>query len=212
MKKNVEIIEKLIRNINHEIKNPLTVIRGYAQLLAMKEASEEFQKKTAKYIIENVDLIDDRISALYKAFSVSYEEKTQIDLKNELHSIIGNFDEEIQSRIRVHSEFDGITEICKKAFQRLIECLVGNFNWKNNPDATVEIFLKPHNGRCEIFISYCKADFSNYSHELFYLPFMDKNNFSVGTEIFEVYCICESNGWNLLLIKETNKSGFSITI
>ncbi|RPI89511.1 MAG: hypothetical protein EHM32_12570, partial [Spirochaetales bacterium] len=32
----VTIIETLIRNLSHELKNPLTTIKGYAQLLALK--------------------------------------------------------------------------------------------------------------------------------------------------------------------------------
>ncbi|MCX7678715.1 MAG: hypothetical protein N2316_05800 [Spirochaetes bacterium] len=212
MKKNSEIMERLIRNINHEIKNPLTVIRGYAQLLTMKEANAEFQKKTGMYIIENVDLIDERLSGLYRAFNLPSEENVLVNVLDEISSIIEKYEPEKKSRIHIVAEPNCEVQLCKMAFRRTIECLIGGFNWNRNPNSVIEISIKKVNGNLEFFITYSNTDFSNFSQEWFYLPFVDKNVFCSGIEIFEVYCISEAQGWNFQIINDDNKNGFSIRV
>jgi len=65
----VDIIEKVIRNIAHEVRNPLTTIRGYAQLLTQKLDAASIQK-SQKMIVEQAERIDGMFNDLYNAFTI----------------------------------------------------------------------------------------------------------------------------------------------
>lgn len=207
-----EIMERLIRNINHEIKNPLTVIRGYAQLLTMKVSDEEFQKKTGRLIMENVDLIDARISAMYKAFAQVSGERCTVDIVQELHHIVQSYREEFRTRIEICGKSPCEASINREAFHRVVDCLQRGFNWKANPHVTALIDVGVSEGQITLLFEYRNADFSNLPHKWFYLPFSEKTNFTIGTEIFEAYCLAAANGWVFDLLKESGKNGFIVRI
>ncbi len=206
------IMERLIRNINHEIKNPLTVIRGYAQLLTMKASDEEYQKKTGRLIMENVDLIDERISAMYRAFSPSSAEPAALDISEEVFRVVHSCEEEYQKRIEVTAEGHVETLVNHGAFQRMIECFVCGFNWKGYPHASIIIHIGSPNGSPQLVIEYRNVDFSAFHTDWFFLPFADKANFKTGTELFEIYCLADANGWGFDLLKESDKNGFVVSI
>lgn len=212
MNERTAMMERLIRNINHEIKNPLTVIRGYAQLLTMKASDEEFQKKTGRLIMENVDLIDERISAMYRAFPQTSAERNAVDLSQELHRIVQSYEEELQKHIEVFPK-DTLEAIINPAsFRRMVDCLVRGFNWKENAGVSIRIELGLADGRPELVFEYRNADFSVFHADWFYLPFSEKTNFTSGTEIFEVYCLADANGWVFEMFKECDKNGFVVRI
>lgn len=212
MKEKTEMMERLIRNINHEIKNPLTVIRGYAQLLTMKAADEEFQKKTGRLIMENVDIVDDRISAMYRAFSQTPADHSTSNIVEEIHRIVQSFGDEFKKRVEISCEHAIDAEVNSTDFGRIIECLVLGFNWKGNEQAHIRIEIGLRDGRPALEFNYQNADFSNFNTDWFYLPFSEKTNFKGGTEIFEVFCLAEKNGWDFKLLRESNNNGFIVIL
>ncbi len=212
MNEKTEMMERLIRNINHEIKNPLTVIRGYAQLLTMKSSDADFQKKTGRLIMENVDLIDERITAMYRAFTQTSSKHAVVDISQELHRIVQSYESELQKHIEISAASSSEVFINAEAFRRVVDCLVQGFNWKENTDASVIIEISSDNGRLSLVFEYRNADFSHLHHMWFYLPFSEKTNFASGTEIFEAYCLADANGWDFNLLNESGKNGFIVRI
>ncbi len=212
MNEKTEMMERLIRNINHEIKNPLTVIRGYAQLLTMKSSDADFQKKTGRLIMENVDLIDERITAMYRAFTRTSTKRANVDISQELQRIVQSYESELQKHIEIAGESSTEVFIDIEAFRRVVNCLVRGFNWKENPDASIHIEVRVVDGRPELVFEYHNANFTNMHHAWFYLPFSEKTNFASGTEIFEAYCLADANGWYFNLLHESGKNGFIVRI
>jgi hypothetical protein len=212
MKKDIEMMERLIRNINHEIKNPLTVIRGYAQLLTMKKSEVDFQKKTGNIIMENVDLIDERISALYRAFSSAPESAETVNVAKEVFGIIQSYGEDVEKKIKVSGENSLEASLCRIAFRRVIDCLILGFNWKEHPASLIHIIVGMQSGRTSLNFHFLNADFSCFHDELFYLPFSEKTYFKGGTELFEVYFLSHANGWDFSIVKDGETSGFLVIL
>ncbi|HON79082.1 MAG TPA: histidine kinase dimerization/phospho-acceptor domain-containing protein, partial [Spirochaetota bacterium] len=73
------VVEKIIRNFNHELKNPLTTIKGYAQLLGSKANDPQFVEKSRNIIIENVDDIDSKMNRMYDIFNLPGGERDAIN-------------------------------------------------------------------------------------------------------------------------------------
>ncbi len=212
MKKDIETMERLIRNINHEIKNPLTVIRGYAQLLTMKKSEADFQKKTGNIIMENVDLIDERISALYRAFASAPESPATVNVAKEVFGIIQSYDEDVAKSITISGEKSLEASLCRTAFRRVIDCLILGFNWKEHPASSIHVIVGAQAGRTSLKFHFLDADFSCFHDELFYLPFSEKTYFTGGTELFEVYFLSHANGWDFSILKDAETSGFMVIL
>jgi len=99
MKENISRLQDasktFFNNATHELKTPLTVIRGYTQLLH----EEEFEDKDIVEMLNNIEdetvrmnnLIQ-KILTLSKSEMILNKEKEEINLKNEIEDILNLFD------------------------------------------------------------------------------------------------------------------------
>lgn len=84
----LEIVSQLASSISHEVRNPLTVVKGFLQLLAQNDLSEEKRKEFINYSLQEIDRANDIIGN-YLTFAKPAPEKIILmDLKLELQKAI----------------------------------------------------------------------------------------------------------------------------
>lgn len=84
----MEIVSQLAASISHEVRNPLTVVKGFTQLLKTQNLTPESRDEYIKHILEELnraqEIIDD-----YLTFAKPAPEKLdQISVKQELNRVI----------------------------------------------------------------------------------------------------------------------------
>lgn len=135
MKENISSLQDsskiFFNNATHELKTPLTVIRGYTQLLH----EEEFEDKDIVEMLNNIEdetlrmnnLIQN-ILTLSKSEMILNKEKEEISLKNEIENILNLFDviiRENEYKINLNLENINIFGI-KEDIRTLISNLIDN--------------------------------------------------------------------------------------
>ena len=210
-----EVIERLIRNISHEIKNPLTTIKGYAQLLGMKSGDLEFVEKTRKMVVDNVDLIDDRINSLYEIFELQRGTPVKTDIAALLESFRAALDGDLGRKVSLQLKQGPLEAVVDAGLlERALGIIVGGFDWANNPGVDIIITAErdENRGKAAVSLLFGGISFSEYSRNTFYLPFSGKRHFERGTELFEVFCLARKNGWDFDLAGEGDRAGFVLGV
>lgn len=138
--------EKWISNISHDLKNPLTTIKGYAEIMADQdyEVSLEEQTKFAEIIKRNVDVIeglvkDLNLSRLLKEGKVLMK-KEQIDVCSLLKECCNDTDIKYRDRIIPYFEDKQIfINADKNYIRRVFTNIICNAFIHNSDD--VEVFV-----------------------------------------------------------------------
>jgi K+-sensing histidine kinase KdpD len=208
---NQKIIEQIIKNLSHEIKNPLATIKGYAQLLSMRPNNPEMLEKSQRMIIEQIDRIDLLLKNLYDIFSTSLEDPESFDAIPKIDEMIAVFEYDINAKLTKTISLESALITGKKIFfEKIIILIIKNFDWKNNPQVTCEIILDKKNNQNILEIRFKSISFKDFDKDLFYLPFSFKKCYLKGTELYEVYSICNKCNWTLELMNQNDLNGFRI--
>ncbi|MFY0782922.1 ATP-binding protein [Peribacillus simplex] len=77
----MEIVSQLAASISHEVRNPLTVVKGFVQLLKDTDISQEVKEQYIKHIVRELDSAESIISE-YLAFAKPAIEKVDTILIN----------------------------------------------------------------------------------------------------------------------------------
>lgn len=84
----MEVVSHLASSISHEVRNPLAVVRGFLQMMAEDELSEEKRKEFISISIGEIDRANDIIRN-YLTFAKPTPERIEIlDIKQELEKAI----------------------------------------------------------------------------------------------------------------------------
>ncbi|AGX43069.1 sensor histidine kinase [Clostridium saccharobutylicum] len=131
-------IKEMITNISHDLRTPLTAVKGYMELLA-RNLQEEKQKKTAGTIIKHIDQLDKLINCFfelsYLEMSDDNIELSKVNLTNTLCNSIVNYIYEFEKRdikVEINTEQPlyvvGNEEMIKRIIENLIKnCLVHSY-------------------------------------------------------------------------------------
>jgi hypothetical protein len=204
-----ELIERLIRNLSHELKNPLTTIKGYAQLASMSLDDPEALKKSQSMILSQVEKINGILEELYRIFSHVAGSRERVMMRDVLEEIIAGAKSD-----GAHAELGGEGSPEPRAnipgFKRLVGALVLGFDWKNNPGTMLRIDLSGSGEKGSIRFRYLGAAFDDLAPDSFFLPYATKRHFHSGTELYEAAVIAHAHGWDLRLVQEDDHSALEL--
>lgn len=202
----IDIFERVIRNIAHEVRNPLTTIKGYAQILSQKNDLAHIAR-SQNIIIEQAERINAIFTELYDAFTIVDEVKTECIFPHIVQSITNDSPYKKHINLGNNEEFKMYLNI-----QRLSDCIhtiVNGFNWQYFNDVSLDIVSEKKTD-CYIYFNFSGVAFDNIFDDYFYFPFQSRQYFAHGTELFKVYCISKKIGWHFSINK--NNNGFVIRI
>lgn len=202
----VDIIERVIRNIAHEVRNPLTTVKGYAQLLSHKNDAALITK-SQNMILEQTERIDSMFTELYDAFTVTEDDTVECLFPEVLYEVVDESPHLKYITIESTTQFRVLLYA-----HRLCQCvrtIINGFNWKyfNNASTVITAEKKLF---CCIAIRFSGVVFDSIPEEIFYYPYQCKQFFARGTELFKVYCIAQRSGWEFTFHKDNNE--FTIKI
>ncbi len=190
------IIEGLVRNLSHELKNPLTTIKGYAQLLGLKSGDPGSVEKSQRMIQEQADRIDGILRDLYAAFIPRKFESLKFDAAETLREAISSLPEGVRADAGpIPEAHPAIGD--RAALLEVFGLIVSGFDWTGLSGARCTISMPESDGRALIDIRFEGVDIPELSMEDFYLPFALKKYYLKGTEVYRAYFIARAGGWDI---------------
>ncbi|WP_158211669.1 ATP-binding protein [Alkalihalobacterium alkalinitrilicum] len=84
----MEVVSHLASSVSHEVRNPLTVVKGFLQIMEKESIPEEQRKKFLKISIEEIDRANDIIRNYLTFAKPSPENIEKISVKEELERTI----------------------------------------------------------------------------------------------------------------------------
>lgn len=124
--------KKLIANISHEFKTPLTIISGYSQLM-LSEAKDEEDKKNLNVMISEAERLSDLVHDFLKLSKLESGNiklnKEMVDINTIIKNEIEKLDIDIKNKganVTLKLCRDGKLFVDKKEFTKVIENLLTN--------------------------------------------------------------------------------------
>ncbi|TAL32940.1 MAG: HAMP domain-containing histidine kinase [Spirochaetes bacterium] len=199
------LVERLIRNLSHEFKNPLTTIKGYAQLATMSPDDAAVLKKSQDMIIAQVEKLNALLDELYRIFSAVADDRSEIDLMRVIDEIAGDARGET-ARVTVDTTARVTVQANVPGIRRMVGAMIGGFDWKNNPGTSLAVSVADSGGKRTIAFRYEGSSFDDLEPESFFLPCASKRHFLSSTGLYEAAVIACAHGWDLRLVNETDTS------
>ncbi|HSV98382.1 MAG TPA: histidine kinase dimerization/phospho-acceptor domain-containing protein [Spirochaetota bacterium] len=207
------IIESLIRNLSHELRNPLTTIKGYAQLLSLKADDPLSVEKSYRMIKEQADRIDRMLQNLFAAFLPRKIEAYAFDAVTLVREMIAS----LQAEARVVTGASPAAlpmEGDRNALAEIITLILEGYDWKGLSGSHCVLTMRERDGGGEIDIRFEGVEMVEVEESIFYLPFSLKKYYLKGTELYEAYFIAHACGWTILPLplRDGHGAGFRIMI
>ena len=156
-----ETRREFIANVSHELKTPLTNIKGYAETLlggALNDSSvaSQFVKKIEKNAVELQNLVED-IMELSRIESGNLEMKTSIvDLSEAVKSMYDDFCDLLKTKKLTFKNLIEETfflKVAPKALKQILSNLLDNAVKYTPRDGIISISAEKENNFCYVFVT-----------------------------------------------------------
>ena len=184
-------MEQLIRHLSHEVKNPLTTLKGYAQLASLKKNDPEFIDKALGILQSQVERIEKIFNDLYEVFFYSQNAPFECNVE----SFFKKNSEAAPSAVSIDIKSDLSVKTDEKLFSRLLSLLTSEFDWKTHPNTRCTVSSSKESGNDSVVWDFEGVDFSDIRKKIFYMPFAEKNYFPSGITLYKAYCIADVLGF-----------------
>jgi signal transduction histidine kinase len=91
-------LRRLADAVSHEVRNPLTAIRTFAELLPERYGDRDFRSRFASYVTDGVERVDRVIDALGRLASLGLPERKPVDLSKLLEAALDARRQQIRER------------------------------------------------------------------------------------------------------------------
>ncbi len=101
---------QLVAGIAHEIRNPLTSIKTFVQLIPYKMNNEKFRNEIATHVPNEIDRLNQLVEGLINYAKPKSITKNVLDVRRVLHFVIVLFEREIENkgfRLQTDMDIDG---------------------------------------------------------------------------------------------------------
>lgn len=178
---------ELAAAVAHEIRNPLTVVKGFLQLYKQDNVIDDKNKKNFSLIIEELDAAEQVISQLLVLSKPPKDKKTEkLDVKNVIHSVtdlLQSYGYLHRNNIEVFVEDDCTIEINKIEFNQLLVNLIKNAIEATTSGDAITVTAMKKEGLVEIKITDKGQGMSNQELELLGTPFYSLKSKGTGLGI-----------------------------
>ncbi len=226
LKKSERIRADFIANISHELKNPLTAILGFLEILNNEEINESERKKYLQIVYRNVKRLIDLVENLLFLSSIeggNYISKTSISIKDLINETVELYKNKITEKnivliVDISNDLPFIQANEFQLKQVFINLLDNAIKYSSNND---KIIIKVYNERDYVRIDFCDTGVGIPSNEKdrvferFYKvdKSREKNSNGAGLGLSIVNNILESMNGKIEVQSELGKgSTFSVFI
>ena len=155
----IEVLQKdFINNMSHEIKTPISSIKGFAQLLESEDLTEEEKKEYIGIIVEESDRLLNISSNILKLSKLQNKEKltnkTEVDISNQIKKVINILENKWGPKeITISSNLpktiiNGDEELLYQVWMNLLD----NAIKFSNPRGNIDVNIRRVNDKAEISI------------------------------------------------------------
>ena len=198
--------ELFIRNFSHEIKNPLTTIKGYSQLLKVKGSDPVFIEKAQSIISGEVRRIEDSFDCFYSLFSLPNVQLEDMSASYLIRTVSLSLDEPVEDLCAPDMLLRTNADIAARAL-----CLVvKGFRWADYPDSSVSLCASGEDGKCRIQLMFSSPFFSSLDETSFAIPYASARFFSTGTELFSAQYLLSKIGGGISITDA--RDGFEVVL
>lgn len=195
----------LTAGVTHEIRNPLTVIRGEVETLFNQARDEEFKKHSQRVILESVDRIEAIIEGM---LGIAREKTGQRDAAVDLNKIIEKSLEcfpldkitlakELENIPAIKGDPGEIQEVFVNLIQNAVEAMPGGgtLNFRSYPEA----------GQVVVEVSDSGKGIPKDIREKIFDPFFSTRHEGVGLGLSIAYRIIREHGGDIQVTSEAGK-------
>lgn len=147
---NVERLrQELTENISHEVKTPITSIKGYAEIMSEGLVKQEDIPKFSKIILREADRLSDLLQDIRDIEKIQkhsyFGEKVSLDLLNEITQVCEKWKAIVKEKdLKLSIIGETFSWICdRKLFHRVMDNLIDNAIKYNRPQGEIIIELSP---------------------------------------------------------------------
>lgn len=180
LKKSSEERRRLLADISHDLKTPVTVIRGYATALKDQMIPPEEEKIYLETIVKKTEKISELLSAFHEYSKLDHPSmKPQLERADACEVcreyLAGKYQELELNGILLEADIPEqpiFCEIDKALFYRALDNLVQNSQAYGGPDITVFFSVKEEKGQAVISLGDNGAGISEELAEKIFQPFV----------------------------------------
>ncbi len=147
-----------VADVSHEIKTPLSVIQGYADLLQNKDLSDEKRAEYTYRLSQAIDSLTNLVTNILKLNKIENQgiiQKERFSLDEQLRYCILSFEDKIdEKKLRLDVDLDEITIKSDRALLEIVwNNLISNAIKYTHSGGTISVKLIKENGEIVVCVS-----------------------------------------------------------
>lgn len=204
---------KMITNISHDLRTPLTSAIGYIDIVLNENLSEEEKKKSLNIIKKRLKKLEELINSFFE-FSkiISTDKKPEIknvNIVSVIEECIANYYDDYSKNNRKIIFANDILKINilsnKQMLTRIFDNLISNAYKHSDSDLIIKLMSKEEiEISFENDLNYDKLDIDRMFDE-FYTVDISRTKQNTGLGLAIVKEFCDMLGWKIYALKQDNK-------
>ncbi len=204
---------KMITNISHDLRTPLTSAIGYIDIVLNENLSEEEKKKSLNIIKKRLKKLEELINSFFE-FSkiISTDKKPEIknvNIVSVIEECIANYYDDYSKNNRKIIFANDILKINilsnKQMLTRIFDNLISNAYKHSDSDLIIKLMSKEEiEISFENDLNYDKLDIDRIFDE-FYTVDISRTKQNTGLGLAIVKEFCDMLGWKIYALKQDNK-------